>query len=176
VIFTETPVAGAFLIAPERIEDERGHFARVFCREEFQAHGLHADWVQCNTSFNARRGTVRGMHYQVAPSAEVKTVTCVRGEIFDVVVDLRPDSRSRGKWCGYRLAADNQHILYIPEGCAHGFQTLTDEATVYYQMSGFYAPAQARGVRWDDPAINVEWPLPVTMISARDLAFPPLAW
>ena len=172
MIFTETALDGAYLIKPEPIEDERGHFARVFCKNEFLEHGLNTTWVQCNTSFNRIKGTVRGMHFQVAPGAETKTVSCMRGEIYDVIVDLRDDSPSRGQWYGCRLSEDNQHVLYIPEGCAHGFQTLTDKASVFYQMSQFYVPECARGVRWDDPAFNIRWPLAVASISARDLGFP----
>ena len=175
MIFTETALDGAYLIKPEPIEDERGHFARVFCKNEFLDHGLNTTWVQCNTSFNRIKGTVRGMHFQVAPGAEIKTVSCTRGEIYDVIVDLRADSPSRGRLYGCRLTEDNQHVLYIPAGCAHGFQTLTDKATVYYQMSEFYAPEQARGVRYDDPTFNIRWPLPVASISARDLGFPSAA-
>lgn len=172
VIFTETELRGAWLIKPEPIEDERGHFSRVFCRDEFLAHGLNTSWVQCNSSFNRIKGTIRGMHFQLAPGAEIKTVSCVRGEIFDVIVDLRDDSPSRGEWFGCRLSQDNQQILYIPEGFAHGFQTMTDEASVYYQMSAFYVPECARGVRWDDLAFNIRWPLSVASISVRDLGFP----
>ena len=172
MIFTATTVAGAHLITPERIEDDRGHFARVFCQTEFLGRGLNASWVQCNLSFNKIKGTVRGMHFQVSPATEIKTVSCVRGEIFDVVVDLRENSISHGKWYGCRLSQDNQHVLYIPDGCAHGFQTLTNEASVFYQMSQRYAPDCARGVRWDDPAFDIRWPLAVTSISARDLGFP----
>jgi dTDP-4-dehydrorhamnose 3,5-epimerase len=172
VIFTETALHGAWLIKPEPIEDERGHFARVFCMREFLDHGLNTTWVQCNTSFNRIKGTVRGMHFQVDPGSEIKTVSCMRGEIHDVIVDLRADSPSRGQWYACRLTEENQHVLYIPEGCAHGFQTLTDKASVFYQMSQFHLPECARGVRWDDPAFNIQWPVAVASISTRDMRFP----
>jgi dTDP-4-dehydrorhamnose 3,5-epimerase len=173
VIFTETGIEGALLIKPEPIEDERGSFARMFCKNLFLDHGLNATWVQCNSSVNKRKGTIRGMHFQIAPGAEIKTVNCVRGAIYDVIVDLRESSRSRGRWYGCTLTAENQHILYVPEGFAHGFQTLEDDTSVYYQMSQFHVPECARGVRWDDPARKIEWPLPVSSISAKDSAFPP---
>lgn len=175
MIFTEMELAGAYLIESVPIEDDRGHFARMFCKREFLDHGLNTDWVQSNISFSRYRGTVRGMHFQVAPSAEIKTVSCVKGEIYDVIVDLRSDSPSYGKWLGCTLTEDNQHALYVPAGYAHGFQTLTDNAKVFYQMSEFYAPDCARGVRWDDPAFDIRWPLPVAAISPRDLEFPRFA-
>lgn len=172
MIFTETALAGAFLIQPEPIEDDRGSFARMFCKNLFLDHGLNTTWVQCNSSVNKRKGTIRGMHFQIAPGAEIKTVNCTRGAIFDVIVDLREDSPSRGQWYGCTLTQENQHILYIPEGFAHGFQTLADDTSVYYQMSQFHVPECARGVRWNDAAFGITWPLPVSSISAKDSEFP----
>jgi dTDP-4-dehydrorhamnose 3,5-epimerase len=172
VRFTETKVAGAFLIEPEPIEDERGFFARTFCREEFEAHGLNPVVAQCNLSFNHRRGTLRGLHYQAAPHQEAKLVRCTRGAIWDVALDLRPGSPTYRAWFGAELSDGNRASLYIPEGCAHGFLSLTDAAEVAYQMSAPYAPGAARGVRWDDPAFGIEWPGEVLVINQRDASYP----
>ena len=158
MIFRETKLKGAFIIEPERLEDERGLFARTFCEEEFKAHGLNSRVVQCNISFNKKKGTLRGMHYQVAPHEEAKLVRCTRGAIYDVIVDLRPDSPTFKQWVAVELTADNHRMLYIPEGFAHGFQTLEDNTEVFYQMSELYHPESARGVRWDDPVFGIEWP------------------
>jgi dTDP-4-dehydrorhamnose 3,5-epimerase len=160
VLFHETQVAGSYLVEPERIEDERGFFARSFSSDEFAARGLDTRVEQCSTSFNARRGTLRGLHYQTAPHGEAKLVRCTRGAIYDVAVDLRPDSPSYLRWVGSELSADNGHALFIPEGCAHGFQTLVDDSEVLYQISTPYVAEAARGVRWDDPAFDIEWPPP----------------
>ncbi|HEV8373633.1 MAG TPA: dTDP-4-dehydrorhamnose 3,5-epimerase [Actinomycetota bacterium] len=170
--FTETKVAGAFLIEPEPIGDERGLFARTFCREEFEAHGLSPVVAQCNLSFNHRRGTLRGLHYQAAPHGEAKLVRCTRGAIWDVAVDLRPGSPTYLAWFAAELSDGNRAALYIPEGCAHGFLSLTDAAEVAYQMSAPYAPGAARGVRWDDPAFGIEWPGEVLVINQRDASYP----
>ena len=156
MIFTETRLAGAYLIEPERIEDERGFFARTWCRDEFERHGLNPRLVQCNVSYNARRGTLRGMHYQAKPHEEAKLVRCTRGAIYDVIVDLRPDSPTYRQWVAAELTAENRRMLYIPEGFAHGFQTLADETEVFYQMSELFHPESARGVRmttrpWGSP-------------------------
>jgi dTDP-4-dehydrorhamnose 3,5-epimerase len=172
VRFTETKVAGAFLIGPEPIGDERGFFARSFCREGFEAHGLNPVVAQCNLSFNHRRGTLRGLHYQAAPHQEAKLVRCTRGAIWDVAVDLRPGSATYRAWFGAELSDGNRASLYIPEGCAHGFLSLTDAAEVAYQMSAPYAPAAAMGVRWDDPAFGIEWPGEVLVINQRDASYP----
>jgi dTDP-4-dehydrorhamnose 3,5-epimerase len=172
--FTETKVAGAYLVEPEPIADERGFFARTWCREEFAANGLNPDLAQANLSFNARRGTLRGMHYQAAPHEEAKLVRCTRGAIFDVALDLRPGSSSYLAWFGTELTDANRHMLYVPEGCAHGFLTLEDATEVAYQMSTPYAPAAARGVRWDDPAFGIEWPGEVLVINERDRSYPDL--
>ena len=171
--FTETPVHGAFLIDPEPRGDERGFFARLWCRDEFAAHGLTADFVQCNDSFSARRGTLRGLHYQAAPHGEVKLVRCVRGAVWDVLVDLRPDSPSYRRWFGAELSAANRRLLYVPDGCAHGYLTLEDESEVVYPVSQPYSPAAERGVRWNDPQFGIEWPLaePLTL-SPKDRQWP----
>lgn len=172
MIFTETTLKEAFLIEPERREDERGFFARTWCQREFESHGLHKKWVQCNISFNKKKGTLRGMHYQVPPYEEAKLVRCTRGAIFDVIIDLRLQSPSFKQWVTLELTADNRRMLYIPEGFAHGFQTLTDETEIFYQMSQFYAPAHANGVRWDDPVFNITWPADERTISERDRSYP----
>ena len=166
--FNETPLKGAYFLDPERAEDDRGFFARVWCQREFEAHGLKSNLVQCSVSFNRRKGTLRGMHYQAAPHAETKLVRCTAGAIYDVIVDLRPDSPSHKKWIGVELSAANRRMLYIPEGFAHGFQTLEDNTEVYYQMSEFFHPESVRGWRWNDPAFAIRWPLPDPMLSARD--------
>jgi dTDP-4-dehydrorhamnose 3,5-epimerase len=170
--FTETKVAGAFLIEPEPIADERGFFARTWCREEFAEHGLNPALAQANVSFSHRRGTLRGMHLQDPPHAEAKLVRCTRGAIFDVAVDLRRDSPTYLAWSGAELTDANRSMLYVPEGCAHGFLTLADATEVAYQMSAPYAPAAARGVRWDDPAFGIEWPGEVLVINERDRRYP----
>ena len=170
--FLETPVRGAFLIELEPHEDERGTFARCFCAREFEAHGLESRVAQCNLSGNRLKGTLRGMHYQQAPSEEAKLVRCVRGSLFDVVLDIREGSPTRDRWHGVELSASNRRALFIPAGCAHGFQTLRDDTEILYQMSGFYAPERGRGVRYDDPRYGIEWPLPLTVISPKDRAWP----
>jgi dTDP-4-dehydrorhamnose 3,5-epimerase len=176
VIFTETLLAGAFVIDVDRIKDERGFFARTWCEREFAARGLETRLVQCSISFNTQMGTLRGLHYQVAPHAEVKVVRCTAGSIFDVVVDLRPESPTFAQHYAVVLSAENRRMLYIPRGFAHGFQTLADATEVSYQMSEFYEPAYARGVRWDDPAFGIEWP-PVgeRIINERDRTYPDLS-
>jgi len=172
VRFVPTALGDACVVELDRLEDERGFFARTFCREEFAAHGLQADFVQCNVSFNAKRATLRGMHYQAPPYGEAKLVRCTHGAIFDVIVDIRPDSPTRGQWFGVELSADNHRMLYVPEGCAHGFQTLEDGSEVFYQMSQQFRPGAARGVRWNDPAFGIAWPLTDPVVSARDAAYP----
>jgi dTDP-4-dehydrorhamnose 3,5-epimerase len=166
---------GAYLVSIHRLEDERGFFGRSFCREEFLAQGLSPVVAQCNISWNRRKGTLRGLHYQAAPHAEAKLVRCTRGAIWDVIVDLREDSPTRHHWHAVELSADNRLALYVPEGCAHGFQTLADDTEVFYQMSGSYQPGSARGVRWDDPVLAIPWPLADPVVSDRDRAFPPLS-
>jgi len=172
--FTETKLDGAFLIDIEPIEVERGFFARSFCRNEFAAHGLNTELVQCNISFNRKKGTLRGMHYQTPPHAEAKVVRCTRGIIYDVIVDLRRQSPTYRQWFGVELSADNYRMLYVPEGLAHGFLTLRDDSEVLYQMSTYFAPESATGVRWDDPALNIHWPEQPILISEKDRQLPGL--
>ena len=170
--FTETILNGAFVIEPERIEDERGFFARTFCHREFEDHDLKPNLLQCSVSFNRKRGTLRGMHFQVAPHAETKLVRCTRGAIYDVVLDLRPQSATFRRWVAVELSAENGLMLYIPEGLAHGFQTLADNAEVFYQMTDYYAPEFTRGVCWNDPAFAIKWPMPPEVISDKDREHP----
>jgi dTDP-4-dehydrorhamnose 3,5-epimerase len=170
--FVETRLKGAYLIEPEIRADERGFFARAFCRREFEAHGLNPDLVQCNLSYNNTVGTVRGMHYQRAPHAEAKLVRCTAGAICDVILDLRPDSPTFAQWAAVELSAGNRRLLYVPEGFAHGYQTLLEGAEVFYQVSAFYHPQSEGGARWDDPTFKIEWPLPVNSISAKDASYP----
>jgi dTDP-4-dehydrorhamnose 3,5-epimerase len=174
--FIQTPLPGAWVIELQELGDERGWFARTFDAEEFRARGLNPDVVQCNASFNRRNGTLRGMHYQAEPHGESKLVRCVRGAIFDVAVDLRSDSPTCRDWHGVELSADNRLAFYIPAGLAHGFQTLTDSSEVLYQMGNPYVPEAARGVRWDDPALGIEWPAAPgeRTISAQDSSYPQL--
>jgi len=172
MVFTETPLIGAFVVDLERLEDDRGFFARSWCRREFDARGLNAELVQCNVSRNRLKGTLRGLHYQTAPYAEAKLVRCTRGAIFDVMLDLRPRSDTFLKYFGCTLSEDNHRALYIPEGFGHGFLTLTEESEVFYQMSQYYQPDAARGLRWNDPAFGIAWPEPVAMISDRDRSYP----
>jgi dTDP-4-dehydrorhamnose 3,5-epimerase len=172
MIFKELRLAGAFRIEPQRIEDERGSFARVWCRGEFAARGLNTEIAQCSTSYNRRRGTLRGMHYQDAPCQEDKLVRCTRGALYDVIIDLRPTSATFRQHLAEVLTPANGHLLYIPKGCAHGFITLEDETEVAYQISQPYCQEYARGVRWNDPAFGIVWPLDITVISARDRGYP----
>ncbi|HEY3851373.1 MAG TPA: dTDP-4-dehydrorhamnose 3,5-epimerase [Steroidobacteraceae bacterium] len=170
--FTETALAGAYLVEMDRIEDDRGFFARSFCAEEFAAHGLAASMPQCSVSFNSRRATLRGLHFQADPHAEDKLVRCTAGAVFDVIVDLRPQSRTRCRWIGLELTADNRRALFVPKGFAHGFITLADGSEVLYMMSVPYAPGPARGVRWNDPALAIDWPLEPKWMADRDAAYP----
>ncbi len=172
MIFTETRLKGAFVIEPERGEDDRGYFARTFCRREFEAHGLNPHVEQCNISFNRRRGTLRGMHFQAAPYQETKLVRCVRGAIYDVIIDLRPDSPDFKGHVAVTLTAEDGKMLYVPEGFAHGFQTLEDDTEVFYLMSQPFAAEHARGVRWNDPAFGIEWPTAQRIILERDQTYP----
>lgn len=172
--FRETPLPGAWVIEPERLEDERGWFARTFDAEEFAARGMSPEVVQCNASWNERRDTLRGMHYQAEPHGEPKLVRCVRGAIFDVAVDLRQSSPTSCCWHGVELSEGNGLAFYIPAGMAHGFQTLSDDCEVLYQMGARYVPGAARGVRYDDPAFGIEWPAPrgERIVSRRDASYP----
>jgi dTDP-4-dehydrorhamnose 3,5-epimerase len=172
MIFGETKISGAFLIQPQRIEDERGFFARTFCVRELAEHGLDPRVVQRSLSSNSRRGTLRGLHFQTPPHEENKLVSCSQGAIYDVIVDLRPSSSSYRQWLAVTLTAQNLDSLFIPAGCAHGFMTLEDETVVRYDISELYAPDAARGIRFDDPAFGIEWPGAPAVVSPRDLAFP----
>jgi dTDP-4-dehydrorhamnose 3,5-epimerase len=174
MIFTETRIKGVYIIEPELLPDERGFFARSFCKEEFRNHGLETDIVQCNISYNKKKGTLRGMHYQAPPFEEAKIVSCTKGSIYDVVVDLRKDSHTYCQWFAIELSERNFKMMYIPKGCAHGFQTLEDNSMVYYQMTEFFHPECARGVRWDDPALKIEWPISNLTISKKDQLYPKL--
>jgi dTDP-4-dehydrorhamnose 3,5-epimerase len=175
MFFTETELAGAYIIDLDRREDNRGFFARTWAQEEFEAHGLNTRVVQANMSYNHTRGTLRGMHYQRAPYAETKLVRCVQGAIYDVIIDLRPESATYKRWIGVELTAQNRRALYIPEGFAHGFQTLTDNSDVTYQVSEFYTPGAEGGIRYTDPAFEIKWPLEVTVISEKDKQWPDFA-
>jgi dTDP-4-dehydrorhamnose 3,5-epimerase len=172
VIFTETSLADAFVVDLEPVADERGFFARAYCRREFQAHGLNPRLAQCNISQNLRRGTLRGMHWQAAPHQEAKLVRCIRGAIHDVIIDLRRGSPTFAKHTSTTLTASNRRMLYVPEGFAHGFLTLEDDTEVFYQMSEFYAPGSARGVRYDDPTFAISWPADILIVSERDRSYP----
>ncbi len=175
MIFKELPLPGAYLIEPELGHDQRGFFARTWCRDEFRAQGLNADLVQCSVAFNRLRGTFRGLHYQRPPHAEFKLVRCTRGAIFDLLVDLRPASPQFAHWQGCELSAENHHLLFIPPGVAHGYLTLADDSEVFYQMSHAYDPTAAAGVRYDDPALGIVLPEPVRVIAQRDRSFPDIA-
>jgi dTDP-4-dehydrorhamnose 3,5-epimerase len=172
--FHKTTFDGAALIEPTRHGDARGWFARVFCADEFAAQGLEAQFVQANHSHSARRGTLRGMHFQRPPHAEVKLVRVLRGSLWDAIIDLRDGSPTYAQWQGFELSDRNGHMLYVPAGFAHGFQTLEDDTDVTYMVSHPYTPAAEGGVRWDDPAIGIDWPLPVSVISDKDTAWPSL--
>lgn len=192
MIFKETKLKGAYIIEMETINDERGFFARSFCVREFEKYGLNPRIVQCNISYNKKKGTLRGMHYQIKPHEEAKIVSCTKGSVFDVIIDLRPDSPTYCQWFAIELTAHsspltahsspetayrslltaNYKMLYIPEGFAHGFQTLEDETAVFYQMSEFYHPESARGVKWNDPTFRIEWPLTINAISEKDMRYP----
>lgn len=175
MIFTETDLKGAFVIDIEKKEDARGFFARAWCRREFEAHGLNPAIAQCDISYNPRRRTLRGMHYQTPPFAEAKLVRCTLGSLCDVIVDLRRDSPSFKRHLGVELTAENRRMLYVPEGFAHGFLTLEDRTEVFYQISEFYSPGHAAGFRWNDPAFAIRWPSPPAVISDRDRDYPDFA-
>jgi dTDP-4-dehydrorhamnose 3,5-epimerase len=171
MLFHETKLPGVFEIRLEPHPDNRGFFARTWCQMEFEAQGLNPTLAQCSISFNMRKGTLRGMHFQMSPHAESKVVRCTRGAIYDVVVDLRPSSPTYKGWIAATLTAKNGRMIYIPEGCGHGFLTLEGETEVFYQMSAFYSPELARGVRWDDPAFQIAWPAGIEVISERDRTY-----
>ena len=172
MIFTETALKGAFVVDPEPVKDDRGLFARIWCQQEFAAQGLGTNWVQGSISFNNLKGTLRGMHYQEDPYEEVKLVRCTMGAIYDVIVDLRPTSPTYCQYIGVTLSAENRLAIYIPKQFAHGFLTVQDKSEVSYHMSEFYAPASARGFRWDDPAFGIQWPDVISVISEKDRSWP----
>jgi len=172
VIFEKTKLKGAYIIKLEKLKDERGFFARSFCKREFEQHGLNTNVVQYNLSFSKKKGTLRGMHYQIKPHQETKLINCVRGAIYDVIIDLRPNSTTYKKWLSLELSVDDYKMIYVPEGFAHGFQTLEDNTAVYYLVSEFYTPEYERGVRWNDPMFNITWPDAVpTVISEKDKSY-----
>lgn len=171
MIFKGTKLKGAFIIELEKQKDERGFFARTWDKEKLQKHRLNSQLVQCNISFNKKKGTLRGMHYQIKPYEEAKLVRCTKGSIYDVIIDLRPRSKTFREWLAVKLSQKNYKSLYIPEGFAHGFQTLEDNTEVFYQMSEVYAPSYARGIRWDDPAFKISWPLKHMIISKKDQSY-----
>jgi dTDP-4-dehydrorhamnose 3,5-epimerase len=173
MIFTETTLPGAYLIDMQPLEDARGFFARAWCQREFEARGLAARMVQANISFNHHKGTLRGMHYQLAPYSEVKIIRCIRGAIYDVIIDLRPDSPTYLQWLGVELTPDTHRMLYVPENFAHGFQTTADATEVSYQVSQFYTPAAEQGLCWNDPAVGIKWPLAVSVMSEKDQSWAP---
>ncbi|MBE9119086.1 dTDP-4-dehydrorhamnose 3,5-epimerase [Lusitaniella coriacea LEGE 07157] len=173
MLFTPTRIEGAYILDVELLQDRRGHFARTFCQKEFEQYGLNSQVVQCSISSNNKKGTLRGMHYQLAPSKETKLVRCTRGAIYDVTIDLRPDSPTYLSHVAVELTAENNRTLYIPAQCAHGFQTLADNAEVFYQMGDFYQPEYSTGVRYDDPTFGIEWPLPISEIAQKDRTWLP---
>ena len=170
--FIETKLQGAYIIELERMEDERGYFARAWCQKEFQKYDLKTKIAQCNYSFNHKKGTLRGMHYQVKPYEEVKMVRCIQGKILDVIIDLRKNSDTYKEWIGVELSQNNNRMLYVPEGFAHGYQTLEDNAGVFYQVTEFYQPGSEKGIRWNDSIFNIHWPLEVAVISQKDKNHP----
>ena len=170
--FKETKLQGAFIIEPEMLIDERGEFARTFCRKDFESHGLNGSISQCSISLNTRKYTLRGMHYQKKPCAEAKLVRCSRGVIYDVIVDLRYDSPTFKQWTSVEISAENRKMVYVPVDFAHGFQTLTDGTEVIYQMSEFYSPSHADGFRWNDPSFKIKWPSDNFVISSKDQTYP----
>jgi dTDP-4-dehydrorhamnose 3,5-epimerase len=172
MIFTETKLNGAFVIDLEPVKDQRGFFGRAWCRREFEEHGLVPNFVQANISYNRKKGTLRGMHYQTEPFSEDKLVRCIKGAIFDVIIDLRPDCSTYREWFGVELTAKNHKALYVPKEFAHGFLTTEDETEVFYIVSQFYTPTSERGVRWDDPLFKISWPIPVSVVSEKDAAWP----
>lgn len=172
MLFTETKLKGAFLIEIKKIEDDRGFFGRSWCSREFEEHGLNADICQINTSLTLKKGTIRGMHYQVDPYQETKFIRCTRGSIYDVIVDLRTDSPTFLQWIGHELSEDNYRMVYVPENFAHGFLSLKNNSEIYYPVTQFYTPGAERGIRWNDPALNIRWPIDVEIVSEKDRAHP----
>jgi dTDP-4-dehydrorhamnose 3,5-epimerase len=170
--FTETELKGAFIVEIEKLSDDRGFFARSWCLKEFEAHGLTSRVVQSNVSYNIKKGTLRGMHYQIAPYQESKLIRCTRGAIYDVIIDLRPESPTYKQWTGLELTADNRTMLFVPEDFAHGFMTLADDTEITYQVSQFYTPRSEKGIRFNDPLFRIQWPLDVSVISDKDRQWP----
>lgn len=170
--FTKTPLPGAYVIDLEKLGDDRGFFARLYCENEFREHELETHFVQINNSLSAQKGTLRGMHYQLEPAAEVKVVRCIKGSLYDVILDLRQDSPTFGQWYGAELSAENRRMMYVPRGFGHGFITLEDDTEAFYLVSNFYAPEKERGVRWNDPRFNIEWPIEPVVVSEKDSNHP----
>lgn len=172
MFFVETKLKGSFVIELEKLEDERGFFARTWDKKKFEEHGLNSELAQCSTSYTKKKGTIRGMHYQAFPHQEVKLVSCTKGKVFDLTIDVRPKSPTFMKWFGIELSEDNYKAIYVPEGVAHGIETLEDDTVLFYQTSQFHSPESERGVRWDDPAFNITWPIPPIIISKKDRTHP----
>lgn len=172
MVFMKTEFSDVWIIDPSPQEDNRGRFVRAWCAREFSQHGIEFSPVQANLGFSVSKGTVRGLHYQESPALEAKLIRCIRGAMFDVALDLRPESPTFGRWYGTVLSAENGRMIYVPERCAHGYQTLEDETEMYYMTSAFYTPSAARGARFDDPAFGIRWPLPATVVSQQDLNWP----
>jgi dTDP-4-dehydrorhamnose 3,5-epimerase len=172
MIFTETRISGAFLLEIKKIEDDRGFFGRSFCKKELEEHGLNGNIVQANTSMSRKKGTIRGLHYQVEPYHEAKLIRCTRGRVFDVIVDLRPGSPTYLQWFGAELTPDNYRMVYVPGNFAHGYLSLEDNSEVYYNVTEFYTPGSEKGIRYNDPALNIEWPIPVEIVSEKDKSWP----
>jgi dTDP-4-dehydrorhamnose 3,5-epimerase len=175
MIFTETKLKGAFIIDVKRLEDERGFFGRAWCKREFAEHGLNGDAVQANVSYNKTKGTLRGMHFQQAPFAETKIVRCTSGALYDVIIDIRPESPTYKQWIAVELTEESMRMLYVPEGFAHGFITLKDHTSVHYVVTQYYAPGCEGGIRYNDPAFNIEWPIEPSVISEKDKVIPDFA-
>ena len=173
MIFTETKLKGAFIVEVKKLEDERGFFGRAWCQNEFEEHGLASVIRQINTSYTKKKGTIRGMHYQIDPYREAKFIRCTRGRIYDVIIDLRKDSPTFMEWTGHELTADNYKMLFVPGNFAHGFVTLEDHSEIYYTVSEFYTPGSERGIRYDDPAFDIKWPIEVEVVSDKDKNHPP---
>ena len=173
--FTETKLKGAYIIDLNKLEDDRGFFARAWCQKEFEEHGLNGRLSQANMSYNKRKGTLRGLHYQIAPYQEAKMVRCVRGALYDVIVDLRKDSPTYKQWIGVELTQDNHRMLYVPEDFGHAFITLVDDTVAFYQVSEFYTPGAERGLRWNDPALGIDWPMEPAVVSEKDANWPDFA-
>lgn len=172
MIFTETRLPGAFLVEIKKIEDHRGFFGRAWCSKEFEQHGIIFNIAQINTSLTKKKGTIRGMHFQIAPFGEAKFIRCTRGRIYDVIIDLRPDSPTFMQWVGNELSEENHRMVYVPKYFAHGFVSLEDDSEVYYPVSEFYTPQAERGFRWNDPAFNIQWPIPIEIFTEKDVSHP----